>query len=246
MADHSFSLSDLPKTLFSALIDIIYPPACPVCGSSIGKQGICGRCTASFRRIESPLCTRCGIPFMTEGDEDHLCGTCIRERVPFDRAASVCFYDGALSEAIRRLKYSKRSSLASSLGDLLASHPVTSEDCDVIVPVPLHMERLKERGFNQSHLLAKRAANGMPVEVNPYILERTRPTLAQAGMNSRERIINIRGAIRVREGADVKGKNILLIDDVYTTGATVRECSRVLKKGGAKKVNVLTLARVVE
>ncbi|MDT8317733.1 MAG: ComF family protein [bacterium] len=144
------------------------------------------------------------------------------------------------------MKYSKKSLIGPHLGGLMKDHHLGAISYDVIVAVPLHISRLRERGFNQSQLLAEGLGKEISPHIDKYILERVRPTGSQTGMSSKERRANVRGAFSLRSGADVSGKRILLIDDVYTTGATVKECSKVLKKGGASVVNVLTLARVVE
>ncbi len=246
MAHPSLSRSNFIIDVFRSFIDIIYPPQCLVCSSHAKKNGICTSCIESFKGIKEPLCSCCGVPFKTIIDKNHSCGLCIKESVPFDRAVSIYLFEGKLSEAIRRLKYSGKVSVASTLGDLISNHPITHEEYDAVVPVPLYMGKLRERGFNQSHLLAARVANRTSANLHPYILERVRPTLPQVGMKSSERVQNVKGAFMIRKGADAKEKKILLIDDVYTTGATAKECSRVLKRGGAAKVNVLTLARVVE
>ena len=236
---------DTAKELFVSLIDLIFPPLCPLCEIGVEKKGFCTPCSKTFQPIKPPQCTICGVPFLTENDSDHICGECIKKRPPFDRAASLYHYRGGLSEAIRAFKYKKKGSLAATLGDLLAAHPITRENYDIIIPVPLHITRLRERGFNQAMLIAKHLAGRLSLQVDPFILERVRPTPPQASMKRKERIKSIRGAFALKKGNKIKEKNILLIDDVYTTGATVMECSRVLKKGGAAKINVLTLARVI-
>ena len=210
------------------------------------KHGICDGCSTAFQVLRPPSCSICGSKFASDAGEDHPCGRCIKQKPSFDIAASVYLYKEGLSRAVRLLKYSKKSLLGSHLGSLMAGHRLAGLTYDLIVAVPLHISRLRERGFNQSELLAEGLGRAVSLEVDRYILERVRPTGSQAGMTSKERQANVRGAFSLRRGADVAGKRILLIDDVYTTGATVKECSKVLKKGGAGVVNVLTLARVVE
>ena len=160
-------------------------------------------------------------------------------------AASQFHYEGKLSAAVQRFKYAQKSSLAAPLGSLLSNHSLIEENFDAILPVPLHISRLRKRGFNQSQLLAEKLGEKTSCKVDPYILKRIKPTLAQVGMEKKERMLNVKDAFQLRKGAHIEGRNILLVDDVYTTGATVRECSKTLKQGGAKKVAVVTLARVV-
>ncbi len=232
--------------LLDSIADILFPPLCPVCRFDVEKRGICEDCLSRFRKIEGPSCTRCGKPFAEPDGDDHPCGSCIIKEPPFHRAESLYHYEGVLAEAVRRMKYSKKSHIAIFLGDLMASHPMVSSGYDIVVPVPLHIRRLRERGFNQSQLLAERIGKKHLIDVDPLIMKRSRPTAPQAGMNSKERMLNVKGAFTLRDGAEVRGGRILLVDDVYTTGATVCECCRVLKKGGAERVDVLTLARVVD
>lgn len=160
-------------------------------------------------------------------------------------AASVYLFEGSLSEAIYKFKYAGKTSLFRPLGDLFKEHNILNLEYDAIIPVPLHISRLRERGFNQSQMIAARLEKKLKKKIAPFIVKRTRPTSPQAGMNREERIKNIRGAFKIRKGVNVKGMRLLLIDDVFTTGATTSECSKVLKSAGADVVNVLTLARVV-
>jgi len=231
--------------LFEALTDIIFPPRCPLCAAEKAEFRLCSSCLGNFKRVREPLCLICGIPFISKISENHLCGRCIVERPGFDMAASVYLFEGRLSEAMYRFKYAGKTSLSKPLGDLLTDHHIVTPKYDAIVPVPLHISKLRERGFNQSQMLAVGPGKKLRKKPDPFMIERTRPTPPQAGMNRKERIKNIRGAFKVREGVNVKGKRFLLIDDVFTTGATTSECSKVLKKAGAEIVNVLTLARVV-
>lgn len=241
-----FNQSSTVRTLYQSFLDLLFPPACLLCRHALLKHGICDACSGGFEVLRPPSCTICGSTFATDAGENHPCGRCIKKKPPFDVAASLYLYKGDLSRAVWLLKYSKKSLLGSHLGGLMKNHRLNAISYDVIIAVPLHISRLRERGFNQSQLLAEGLGKGMSLDVDKYILERVRPTGSQAGMSSRERQANVRGAFSLRSGVDLSGKRILLIDDVYTTGATVKECSAVLKKAGAAVVNVLTLARVVE
>ncbi|MBI3752936.1 MAG: ComF family protein [Deltaproteobacteria bacterium] len=164
--------------------------------------------------------------------------------MPFLKARSIGAYEGVLLEAIHMFKYSGKTSLAKPLGKLMADG-FSNKGCDLVVPVPLHKTRLKERGFNQSLFLARELAaiHNLPVD---YIhLKRIRATDPQINLKEKERVKNVRGAFAAADGKVFIDKHILLIDDVYTTGATIRECGRILKRAGAKGIDVLTLARVV-
>lgn len=246
MAHLLSSQTDFLKLLIRGLADLLYPPRCLLCKKNIKKTAICSDCLEGFKPLSSPLCAICGEQFKTESGEDHPCGTCIKDRPSFDRAASAFLYNEAMKGAVHLFKYKGKTTLSGPLSKSLAQHPLFKENYDAILPVPLHIKRLRRRGYNQSQLLAAELGRtgGSGIKDNPWLLQRIRPTLSQAGMKRKERIKNLKGAFMLRKGATVKGMSLLLIDDVYTTGSTVEECAKVLKKGGAEKVNVLTLARV--
>jgi len=167
----------------------------------------------------------------------------MKKEPPFRYARSYGIYEGGLEEAIKQLKYHGIKRLASPLSELLLK--TSLPDVDAIIPVPLHGKRLRERGFNQSALIAKGISKRLhrPLLINTLI--RTRYTTPQVNLTAREREKNIKGAFSVIDGEDIQGKDIMLIDDVFTTGATVRECSKVLRKAGAGNIYVITLARSV-
>ncbi len=184
------------------------------------------------------------MPFPSKESHDHLCGKCYKKRGPFASVRSVAIYDGILREAIHRFKYNGKTSLAAVFGEMMKAS-IADHDYDTIVPVPLHRKRLKERGFNQSLLLAKSVAKGLDLPVDYLHLKRVRETSPQVGLTVVEREGNVKGVFRIEGTPFFAAKNVLLIDDVITTGATVAECSRVLKEAGCKRIDVLTLARVV-
>lgn len=237
--------------LLSTIIDLIFPPRCPICRRLMEGShppGVCPQCQGEIKFIESPLCSLCGLPFTADEGEDHLCGSCLTEKRYFTTARAVAIYQGALREAIPRFKYRMHSPLAKTLGSILANNCQRFLDLfayDLVIPVPLHKLRLRERGFNQALVLAREIKKRFPLPLDYLNLQRTRDTQPQTNLKEKERRRNVRKAFELRDGQKVKGKRILLIDDVYTTGATVNECSRVLKKAGAKRIDVLTLARAV-
>lgn len=196
------------------------------------------------------MCPRCGLPFAGSGI-DHLCEGCRRRAPRFDRARACALYDvgsdfgSPLATALHRYKYKPDPALAPVLADFLASRCPYRADYDVLVPVPLHLERLRWRGFNQAALLARRLARQWALPLDPFGLTRTRATPPQVGLDETERRRNVAGAFAVPRPERVRRRRILLIDDVYTTGATVNECARVLKRAGARRVDVLVLARVL-
>ncbi len=237
--------------MLSTIIDLIFPPRCPICRrlmESSHPSRLCPQCQEEIKFIGGPLCTLCGLPFATDEGEDHLCGNCLTEKRYFTTARAVGIYQGALRKAIPRFKYRMNSPLAKALGNILATNCQRFLDLsayDLLIPIPLHKSRLRERGFNQALVLAREIEKRFPLPLDYLNLQRIRDTQPQINLKEKERRKNVRGAFGLREKQKVKGKRILLIDDVYTTGATVNECSRVLRKGGAKRVDILTLARAV-
>ena len=215
---------------------------------------LCPTCLSEFLPVESPKCSRCGIVFISRQGEDHVCGECIASQKRFQIARSAGVYKYTLMAVIHCLKYKGKIQLARPLGALLFAAFLRFWDkksVDVIVPVPLHAKKLRMRGFNPSFLLVKNWARiaessnsklpDIPVEIN--VLERRRWTEPQTGLGRKERLANIKNAFKISDYSKIAGKKILLVDDVYTTGATVNECAKVLLKGGAGHVDVLTLAR---
>ena len=173
----------------------------------------------------------------------HLCQDCLTAPPPFSRARAAAFYDGKVLEAIHRLKYQRRVIYAKFLGQLVANSSAGAmiAAADLLVPVPLHPRRLRWRGFNQALLLAQTFPQ---TRIARDILVRRRPTLPQVKLSPEERQTNVKGAFAVPDPATVQGKSIILLDDVYTTGATVKECARALRRAGAANVEVVTVARV--
>ncbi len=198
------------------LLDIVFPPRCEVC-RRMGAEALCESCEKKITFLR-----------------------------PTAFIHSVGIYESALKSAILRFKFKKRANLAEPLGILLVkyiNHNLDMNDVDFIVPVPLHERRLRERGFNQSELLAHVITKYYDVPTISGLLFRARETHPQFDLPRTERLKNVRGAFEVKGSNLLKEKNLLLLDDIYTTGSTVSECTRVLKEGGAQKVHVLTLSR---
>ncbi|MBW2610187.1 MAG: ComF family protein [Deltaproteobacteria bacterium] len=241
------------QKVFSSFIDIIYPPRCHICQSFLaddynnnGTRPICQDCLNNFSGIESPFCPVCGTPFESMEEEDHLCEACLRKRPFYDIIAAPYLYEGGIMEAIHLLKYAGKTHLVESLGPLLASFALEKLDMTdgcLIMPVPLHPKRLRERGFNQSLLLARVLATLLDVELDFLSLRRIRYTQPQTGLKTDERRKNVSRAFELTEKIKWKGKTVILVDDVATTGNTLNECARVLKRAGCAKVFCLVLAR---
>ncbi len=244
--------------ILARLIDIIYPPRCPICqrflqnGATTDENGgtsFCRSCLLDFHRITSPLCPVCGTPFDSQAQGDHPCEGCLRKPPSYDSLGAPYLYEGTIMEAIHQFKYGGKAFLADSLGTLLARFAAEwiqeSEDL-LAMPVPLHPKRLRERGFNQSLLLARHVARELGTKLDFLSLRRLRYTSPQTGLGSEERRSNVRGAFGLEDPAVVKGKTVLLVDDVATTGNTLNECTRVVKRAGSKRVLGLVLARTKE
>jgi len=236
---------------FRAFLDILFPPLCHVCKSFIPDAGVmhlCAACREKIVPVGSPLCTVCGIPFHTENGMDHVCGSCADAPKPFMSARAAVHFAGPAQELIHRLKYGKKVHLSRPLG-LLATHHLASfiveSGAEMAVPVPLHPGRLRKRGFNQALLLAGFLASGLNLPLSRDNLRRIRRTEPQIHLPVGDRVKNVRGAFAVKDPRRFADKRVLLVDDVYTTGSTVSECSRVLKHAGAAEVYVATAARAV-
>jgi ComF family protein len=217
---------------------------------------ICADCSGTYVAVESPICSTCGIVFKSREGEDHDCGECLSASKRFGIARSAGVYDKVLMAAIHCLKYKEKIQLARPLGVLLFdafTRYWNKGNIDLIVPIPLHNRKFRSRGFNPSFLLVKewnfyiKALNeGLPViPVAEDVLVRKRWTEPQTGLGRKERLQNIKNVFDVSDSSKVKGKKVLLVDDVYTTGATANECAKVLMRAGAACVDVLTLARAM-
>jgi ComF family protein len=239
------------------VVDWLYPPSCRACGGRIygrDRDYLCGSCWSRIRLVSHPLCNLCGRPFIDASGDDHACAVCLIRTPHFVCARAWACYprdesaEDPLRQVVQKFKYGRKVSLGKPLGRLMAQgcREFLSEwHVDLIVPVPLHPRRLRWRGFNQSLLLAKQVSRQYEVPVDPFVLQRKRETAPQTQLAEDERRKNVRGAFATDPAKSLKGKTVLLVDDVYTSGATVNECSRVLLHDRAKEVYVLTLARTV-
>lgn len=240
------------KTL-AAVLALLYPQRCLGCKTLVGpEEDFCATCRKFVQPIGSPLCSCCGAPFPTSAGPDHWCSRCQDHPPTFRQARAWARYQSGntipqpLSDAIQHFKYHRNLSTGKALAGLGAAHfPLEGGGYDVIVPVPLHPERLRWRGFNQSLILSRAIGRAQHVAVDPFLIERIRPTVPQTQLNESERRANVRGAFAVEAPERLDGKRVLLVDDVYTSGATVEECAKALRRGGAAVVDVFTLARAV-
>jgi ComF family protein len=232
--------------------DIIFPPRCLGCGEILHPhrgQLFCPACKEKIKFITGNLCPVCGTTFFDSPAASHLCGNCLENKTYFSCARAVVSYETIILHAIHQFKYGSNISVGALLASFMAdfSFPdVDFTDYSLIIPVPLHIKRLRQRGFNQSLILAHALAKKWHIPVNFSLLKRHKFTLTQTGLNKAERNKNIKGAFEVSDKKNITGKNVILVDDVYTTGATINECAKILTKAGAQKVTVLTLARVLQ
>jgi ComF family protein len=246
---------DLPaswlRTVLDSLLNLIYPDQCLICSSPVARRQDCGVCSGCWDKavalkILPPRCASCGLPFQSFQDNaEYLCGNCILQAPPYSGARSFGYYTAELSSLVHGLKFHGRRDLVGLLSPLLAGvffENWSREDFDLVVPVPLHGKRRRERGYNQSELLARALAHKLAVPCDSS-LRRVRPTLPQVGLTDSQRQENVRKAFLCSRPERFSGKRILLVDDVMTTGATVSSAAQALIDGGALRVSVLTVAR---
>ena len=228
-------------------LDALLPPRCLACAAAVDVPGrLCAGCWSAVDFIAPPQCALCGFPFDYDEGADVLCGACIASPPAFDRARSVLRYSGVARDLVLGFKHRDRTHAAPPFAQWMErAGEALLADADAVAPVPLHRFRLFTRRYNQAALLARELARLCDLPFAPDLLARTRHTRSQAGLSRRGRIENVRGAFAVRRVEDVRGRRIVLVDDVMTTGATAGACAAVLKRAGALGVDVLSLARVV-
>jgi ComF family protein len=245
---------------FASVFNTVFPSDCRLCGSpltNVSRLPVCADCSASIKPIEGSVCEVCGerVPDAAHAVAEAKCMLCRRARLPFAKAMAYGSYNGALRGMIHLLKYESMLPAAESLASLLA--PVMqdlfiSKGCDgeaLIVPVPLYKSKQRQREFNQSELIARAALKQVAsakLSLADSVLVRQRDTRSQTGLTRHQRRENMRGAFAVKDASLVAGRDIILVDDVLTTGTTAAECARVLRRAGAKKVYVATVARVMK
>jgi len=239
-----------------SLKNLLFPAFCRECDSRILTEEnlyYCPRCWSEIRLIERPFCSVCGTPHDKAAGfaerENFPCAECGQiKRRPYGRMYAAAVYDGIVQEAIALFKYGSRELLAVPLARLMtefAQREIDLAQYEAVVPVPLHRVRKRERGFNQAEELVGRFTEQIPDLAIEKCLIRVRPTPQQTQLSATERRRNLRGAFTLVRGADIRGKKLLLVDDVITTGATAEECARALRREGAEQVDILAVARTV-
>lgn len=226
---------------FEKGLDVIYPPRCPFCGK-ISRTGICGSCRQSIPYVMEPCCMKCGKPLKQE--EKEYCGDCARMPRAYEQGRSVWSHTGNVPRAIYQFKFHNKRYYAKIFAEEMAHvHAEWIRRCgiELIVPVPLHAARRRQRGFNQAELVARELGRKLEIPVDTKLVFRIRNTRPQKQLGGRERGQNLRGAFAVSRRERYPQK-ILLIDDIYTTGSTVHRIAMLLKKAGVQKVYFLTIS----
>lgn len=249
-------------SLAGGALSVLFPSHCRFCQAPLTRLSrvpVCEACLEAIRPNEAAVCAACGerlvSPLLSERDGSPLCLQCMQNEPAFARAAAYASYDGGMRDLVHLLKYERVRPAANVLGRMLAEvvadlSQAFAPEPPVVIAVPLHASKMRERGFNQSELIARAMLKLKPaaldVKLNTTALVRSRATVSQTGLTSPQRRENVRGAFHVAHLDQVSGRDILLIDDVFTTGTTVSECARVLCRARAKRVFVATVARVLK
>lgn len=233
----------------SLVLDQIYPPVCAGCRAPLQQSdALCGPCFAQLRPITEPFCPVLGLPFDSDLGDGALSAEAIADPPPFGRARAALSYGEMVGTLVSQLKYGDRPELARLCARLMAGagRDLFAGD-PILVPVPLHPQRLRFRRYNQSLLLAQELGKLTGLRVDPHLVERHRQTRQQVGLSGDARNRNVQGAFVAHRDLPrrLNGRPIVIIDDVYTTGATVKAVTRALKRAGAERIDVLTFARVV-
>ncbi len=238
------------------LLNFVFPLDCKICEKSIRESkgySICEDCFKTIELIEHPYCIKCGKPLLLtdffKQNREILCLECKRKKYSFEFSRSIGIYNKVLKKCIHLFKYYGEKKLAIPLGKLMVDYLLKNVEfikkIELIIPVPLHNSDLKKRGFNQSVLLGKAIGDYFSVPVREKVLIKKKLTPFQVNLSKKERERNILRAFSVEKPEEIEGKNILILDDVFTTGSTVEECAKELMKAGANNIFVLTLARAV-
>lgn len=244
----AMAISPFLKAALRPVLDFALPPRCPACGVIVDDLGLlCGDCWSSVDFIGEPLCALCGVEIPAFAGEGAQCGACLATPPPFDRARAVMRYGETGRTIAHRLKYGRRVSLA----DVMAGHmarllPDCAVENMILVPVPLHRWRIWSRGFNQAALIARKIGKRTGLSVEVDLIRRIKSTPPLHALRRSERTKIVQGAFALAPGANAKmpGKTIILVDDIWTTGATASACARLLRKGGAGQIHIICWARV--
>ena len=238
------------KKFFEDILNFLFPYQCLRCGKVLNKAGyLCDKCADEINFIVPPYCHKCGYPLQEENTKDHLlCAGCLKKQHTFYRyARSAVVYDNSSKNLILAFKFFDQTENTALLAAMLkvAGKDIFEAGADLLIPVPLHYTRLIKRRYNQSALLVQKLSKMTNIPYDNFSLIRKRKTKPQVEVSGKERITNVKNAFTVKCPNNIKGKRIILIDDIMTTGSTVKESALALKKAGAKSIDILTIARTL-
>lgn len=230
------------------LINLLYPAICQGCHRKLDNPSkhICADCMNKIKLRTPPFCLKCGRQLNIDASHTDTCIDCKLNEPDFDKAMSVCSYNDFLKNLIHDFKYRKITCIAKEFSDIMLNFARAYGLCrniDVIIPIPMHSKRLLKREINHSEVLAKHFAKKLNIPYSNKTINKTQDTALQTSLKRENRIKNLSGAFKINNQASIKNKNILLVDDLFTTGSTVNECAKALKDKSAKYVEVITLAR---
>ncbi|PIP68393.1 MAG: hypothetical protein CO035_03340 [Candidatus Omnitrophica bacterium CG_4_9_14_0_2_um_filter_42_8] len=234
--------------MLGALINLLYPAICRVCSKKLDEfdRNICASCAGKLKERLPPFCLRCGRQLKGDAELKAVCADCKNDMPHFDRAWSVCHYEGALKDLIHDFKYKKITSLSKDFANLIIGFMKKydiGKESQIILSVPMHPDKLFKREINHADILAKAIGKGLGITYSGNVLKKTKNTPPQSKLKREDRIKNLRSSFSLKNSALASGRNILLVDDLFTTGSTVNECAGLLKNSGAGRIEVITLAR---
>jgi len=235
-------------SILQAVKDLLFPCRCLACDKPLGRYRLpllCNTCCSLLSPVVSPLCTCCGKPFPS--GEDHLCGECLGDSFSFDCARSIFLYQEPVSSLLVQFKFAGKLTGVVTLAELAkqAGGENLFKEPDLVLPVPLHIKRLRSRGFNQSLLLSRSCFPRWQGKIRTDLLLRHQPTIPQTSLSGKARRNNLKGAFSIHRPEKIAGRNVLLVDDVFTTGSTLHECAKTLAEAGAARIETFTLARAL-
>ncbi|OGW76192.1 MAG: hypothetical protein A2Z72_08140 [Omnitrophica bacterium RBG_13_46_9] len=233
-----------PISIFKTILDVILPPVCYVCGTPCsGKYGLCDACLGKIKHIPPPWCGKCGRHL---SNAENLCGECNSKKSYVENAWSCCYYEGIIKECIHLFKYRGYLGLADIFKDIMSDFIRKNEinkEIDLIVPIPVYPTKKRERTYNHAEILARSVSKSFAIPLDTRNLKKILWTRSQSELDREKRLKNVKDSFLAVDKMAFAGKNVLIVDDVYTTGATINECAKVLLNSRADKVFSLTLAR---
>jgi ComF family protein len=236
--------ASLARVALGWVLDFALPPRCAGCGTIIDQvHSFCPECWGSLEFLGNGGCVTCGVPL--QGTEAELCAVCLARPPRIARTRAAVGYDELSRSLVLRLKYGRKVALARTMARYIAPLIAGAPPDAVLVPVPLHRSRLWQRGFNQSLLIARELSRSTGLPVDPALARRVKRTPPLKGMSILQRRRAVSGAFKVRADAELKGRTVILVDDVLTTGSTANSCARAFRRAGARRVELVAWARVI-